>query len=64
MRGSYNLVNWKTVILSKDRGGLGIRNLRLQNESLLKKWLWRYTEEGSALCKEVIKAMYGELSPW
>lgn len=40
MRGSYNLVNWKTVILSKDRGGLGIRNLRLQNESLLKKWLW------------------------
>jgi len=45
----YNLVNWKNVLLSKERGGLGIRNLRLQNESLLMKWLWRYTEEDAAL---------------
>ncbi|WMV24199.1 hypothetical protein MTR67_017584 [Solanum verrucosum] len=60
----YNLVNWKNVLLSKERGGLGIRNLRLQNESLLMKWLWRYTEEDAALWKEVIVAKYGELNPW
>lgn len=63
-QGNYRLVNWRTVLLSKDREGLGIRNLRLQNGSLLKKWLWRYTEEGNALWKEVIEAKYGELSPW
>ncbi|WMV31780.1 hypothetical protein MTR67_025165 [Solanum verrucosum] len=60
----YNFVNWKNVLLSKERGGLGIRNLRLQNESLLMKWLWRYTEEDAALWKEVIVAKYGELNSW
>ncbi|WMV11771.1 hypothetical protein MTR67_005156 [Solanum verrucosum] len=60
----YSLVNWETALLSKDRGGLGIKNLKLQNESLLKKWLWRYTEERNALWKEVIIAKYGELNPW
>ena len=60
----YNLVNWKNVLLSKERGGLGIRNLRLQNESLLMKWLWRYIEEDAALWKEVIVAKYAELNPW
>ncbi|WMV09473.1 hypothetical protein MTR67_002858 [Solanum verrucosum] len=60
----YCLVNWKTVLLSKEIGGLGIRNLRLQNESLLMKWLWRYTGEERALWKEIIVAKYGELNPW
>ncbi|WMV55343.1 hypothetical protein MTR67_048728 [Solanum verrucosum] len=60
----YSLVNWETALLSKDRGGLGIKNLKLQNESLLKKWLWKYTEERNSLWKEVIIAKYGELNPW
>lgn len=45
------------------RGGLGIRNMRLQNKSLLMKWLWRCMKEG-ALRKEVIVAKHGELNPW
>ncbi|KAG5616435.1 hypothetical protein H5410_016259 [Solanum commersonii] len=45
-------------------GELGFKILILQNESLLKKWLWRYTEERNALWKEVIIAKYGELNPW
>ena len=60
----YNLINWKNVLLSKEREDLGIRNLRLQNESLLMEWLWRYTEEDAALWKEVIVAKYGEPNPW
>ncbi|WMV54052.1 hypothetical protein MTR67_047437 [Solanum verrucosum] len=56
----YSLVNWETALLSKDRGGLGVKNLKLQNESLLKKWLWRYTEERNALWKEVIIAKYDQ----
>ena len=52
------------MLLSNERGGLGIRNLRLQNETLLMKWLWRYAGEERALWKEVIVAKYGEINPW
>lgn len=38
----YNLFNWQTTQLSREQGGLGIRNLRRQNTSLLMmKWLCR-----------------------
>ncbi|WMV58807.1 hypothetical protein MTR67_052192 [Solanum verrucosum] len=60
----YCLVKWDTVLLSKKDGGLGIRNIRLQNESLLLKWLWRCINEDKALWKEVIVSKYGEASPW
>lgn len=36
----YCLVKWNNVMLSKERGGVGIRNLGIQNKSLLMKWLW------------------------
>ena len=38
--------------------------MRLQNESLLMKCLWRYTEEDATLWKEFIVAKYGELNPY
>ncbi|CAN4120469.1 unnamed protein product [Withania somnifera] len=60
----YSLVKWSTVMLNKESGGLGIRNLMIQNKSLLMKWLWRYTSKERALSKEVIVAKYGELNPW
>uniref|UniRef100_A0A0V0HSZ9 Putative ovule protein n=1 Tax=Solanum chacoense TaxID=4108 RepID=A0A0V0HSZ9_SOLCH len=37
----YNLVKWEITLKSKDKGGMGIRDLRKQNNSLLMKWLWR-----------------------
>jgi len=49
---------------SKDKGGMGIRDLRKQNNSLLMKCLWRYNEEGQALWKDVIRSKYGEYNPW
>ena len=60
----YCLVKWGRLLLSKKDGGLGIRNLRLQNESLQMKWLWRYINEDKALWKEVIVSKYGEARPW
>lgn len=60
----YFLVKWDTVMLSKERGGLGIRNLRVHNKTLLMKWLWRYIKEEGALWKQVIVAKHGELNPW
>ena len=60
----YNLVKWVTVLHRKDKGGLGIRDLRKHNNSLLMKWLWRYTEERQALWKNLIKCKYGEDGFW
>ena len=37
-----NLVAWETVILPKEKGGLGIINLRLQNDALLMKHLSKF----------------------
>ena len=36
---SYNLVAWQTVQMPKDKGGLGVINLCLQNDALLLKHL-------------------------
>lgn len=60
----YNLVKWKTVLLLKKQGGLGIKNLRKQNRSLMMKWLWRFTREEQALWARVIQAKYETLSNW
>ncbi|WMV45676.1 hypothetical protein MTR67_039061 [Solanum verrucosum] len=60
----YNLVKWVIVLHRKDKGGLGIRDLRKHNNSLLMKWLWRYTDEKQALWKDLIKCKYGEDGFW
>lgn len=44
-----HLVKWEIVQLNKISGGLGLRNLKVQNDYLLMKWLWRYVEEEQAL---------------
>ena len=40
-------------------GGLGIRKIRLFNEALLGKWLWRFGIEEDALWIQVIELKYG-----
>ena len=59
-----HLVKWQTAQLHKQSGGLGIRNLGLQNRSLLSKWLWRFYTEEEALWKEVIVNKYGLNGNW
>jgi len=52
-------VNWDTVCLSKEEGGLGVRRLKGFNLTLLGKWCWRMlVDEG--LWFRVLKARYGE----
>lgn len=62
--GGYNLVKWEVVQLSKMHGGLGIKNLRIQNNCLLMKWLWRFNKEETPLWKEIIIHKFGQNSPW
>ena len=52
-------VNWDEVCRPKQEGGLGIRPLRVMNEVLKTKWLWRFAKEDNAMWKNVIKAKYG-----
>lgn len=41
----HHLVNWKTICLLKDIGGLGVLKLELMYISLLVKWLWKLEHE-------------------
>ncbi|GAU26541.1 hypothetical protein TSUD_361750 [Trifolium subterraneum] len=52
-------VKWSVVCKTKRMGGLGVRDVRLVNLSLLAKWRWRLLLPGSSLWKEVLVAKYG-----
>jgi hypothetical protein len=41
-------------------GGLGVRDVRAVNISLLAKWRWRLLEDDKAMWKEVLKGKYGD----
>lgn len=60
----FHLVKWDSVITSKKEGGLGIRNLKHHNHSLLLKWLWRFASDEQSLWKETIKTRYGMENFW
>jgi hypothetical protein len=52
-------VSWEDICKPKKEGGLGIRDLRLVNISLLAKWRWKLLSCDRALWKDVIIAKYG-----
>jgi len=54
----YNLVAWKIVMKPKDKGGLGIINLSLQNNALLLKHLDKFYKEDIQLVKLIWKKYY------
>ena len=45
---------WSVVCKPKEEGGLGVRDVRLVNWSVLAKWKWRLLQEGNARWKEVL----------
>ena len=57
----FHLVKWATVCAPISSGGLGIRKIRLSNEALLGKWLWRFGIEKDALWRQVIEMKYGSV---
>jgi hypothetical protein len=53
----YYMVKWSRVCRSKNKGGLGVKDLRKQNISLLCKWWWKLeTQDG--LWQTIVKAKY------
>ncbi|XP_058757953.1 uncharacterized protein LOC131631189 [Vicia villosa] len=53
-------VDWETVCKSKDKGGLGIRDVGEINKALLLKWKWRILTEDKAIWSRFIKERYVE----
>ena len=53
-------VDWNSVCLSKEVGGLGVRRIREFNNALLGKWCWRLLVEKECLWYRVLSARYGE----
>jgi hypothetical protein len=53
----YHLVKWEVVSKSKRKGGLGIKNIKKMNVSLLCKWWWKLESE-DGLWQSIVKAKY------
>ncbi|GFZ06765.1 hypothetical protein Acr_18g0009350 [Actinidia rufa] len=54
LKSKIHLVAWSKLSQSK----LGIRNIKLMNESLLLKWWWRFGMDKSSLWRKVLNAKY------
>jgi hypothetical protein len=52
-------INWKSVCLRKEYGGLGVRQLEEFNTALLGKWCWRMLVDRGGLWYRVLAARYG-----
>lgn len=59
--GAQCLVSWDRACLPKKSGGLGVRDLRLQNTCLLLKLLHRAHEEGSSAWARWLEMEFGGL---
>jgi hypothetical protein len=50
-------VKWDVITKTKRKGGLGIKDLRRMNLSLLCKWWWKI-ETGEGLWQEIVRKKY------
>jgi len=53
----YRLAKWSILCQPKDQGGLGIKNLDIQNQCLLSKWLFKLINE-DGLWQNLLKRKY------
>jgi len=53
-------VKWRKVCQPRSNGGLGVRDVKLVNLSLLAKWKWRLLQEEQPLWKRVLVDKYGD----
>ncbi|KAK3185175.1 hypothetical protein Dsin_032461 [Dipteronia sinensis] len=53
-----HLINWATVCLQKNLGGLGIKNTKLMNQVLLAKFGWRLDRKDVGFWGRVLKEKY------
>ena len=51
-------VRWDTVCLPKERGGLGVKDLRKFNIALLGKWRWELFHQNGQLWTRILNSKY------
>ncbi|XP_058777072.1 uncharacterized protein LOC131651423 [Vicia villosa] len=61
--GNYSThwIRWSTVCLSKEKGGLGIKDVKTLNIALLNKWKWRIINEKEVVWRDIISHRYANL---
>lgn len=52
-------VKWKTVCLPKDKGGLGIKDIKTFNTTLLGKWRWDLFQQPDEPWTKLLESKYG-----
>lgn len=52
-------INWETVCLPKEKGGLGIKDINNFNMALLDKWEWNLRQQRGELWAKVLESKYG-----
>jgi hypothetical protein len=62
LKKKYHLVRWTMVCKDKRKGGLGIKDLRKMNISLLCKWWWALDNE-DGLWQEIVRSKYIQNTP-
>ena len=50
---------WDKVCESKDKGDLGVIDIRKFNLFLMGKWIWRLKSEKRSLWKDILDSKYG-----
>ncbi|GJX93267.1 hypothetical protein Tco_0347853 [Tanacetum coccineum] len=55
-----SMVKWESVLVSKEKGGLGVSSFFALNRALIFKWVWHFQTQSFSLWSRVIKAIHGE----
>ncbi|GJX57282.1 RNA-directed DNA polymerase, eukaryota, reverse transcriptase zinc-binding domain protein [Tanacetum coccineum] len=53
-------IKWDSVLVPKEKGGLGVSSLYALNRALMLKWVWKFHHQNSSLWSRVMKAIHGE----